>query len=374
MNKIALFLNHDKIGGAERSAMEQVSAIGPEHVDIFVPGDIAEFVKISENKKLFKKYRIPRALKELSQTGNSNYIKVFFSYSLAILGLFKITLGQYEKIWLNGTKAFVTIMPVLILKNYSRPIFFHVRDYLPSSRILKLLFKLSYQKELDLHFIANSRSVEAHIIKSYDIPEDKVSVCYNICEVSCPQKESQSIKKIGLSSMLAPWKGIHSILIFAKIYEKELRAIGIEEISIYGDNIYSTLGESSHYPHELHKLKEKLNISLISFKGKQSPSEIYSSIDLLIHPSLKLEPFGRILIEAYGHYLPVLSTGLGGSSELLVDKKLQSIDCLNYSDLFKKIKNLSLHNSQRAELIRDQYKHFELINHKAKKSIEDILC
>lgn len=60
------------------------------------------------------------------------------------------------------------------------------------------------------------------------------------------------------------------------------------------------------------------NISYLGFKG---PNEIYSNIDMLIVPSLWNEPFGRVIVEAFSHAIPVIGSDRGGIPELIENGK-----------------------------------------------------
>ncbi len=61
--------------------------------------------------------------------------------------------------------------------------------------------------------------------------------------------------------------------------------------------------------------------SNVDFLGFVEPAQIYGRIDVLVVPSLWDEPFGRIVIEAYMHGVPVIATDRGGLPELVEDGK-----------------------------------------------------
>jgi glycosyltransferase involved in cell wall biosynthesis len=166
-------------------------------------------------------------------------------------------------------------------------------------------------------------------------------------------RSNPDFKTLGFVSMMAPWKGVHEILVWAKLYEKELSNIGIEKINIYGDDIYQTLGEHQSYKKDLIDLKQKLEIRKIEFKGLKRPDEIFSEIDCLIHYSLKPEPFGRVIIEAFESGIPVISTALGGASEMIEDKN-NGIKVFPYDrqGLFQAIEMLAKNKVVRLDFIK----------------------
>lgn len=61
----------------------------------------------------------------------------------------------------------------------------------------------------------------------------------------------------------------------------------------------------------------ELNAPNIRHLGYVRPGEFFRKIDILIVPSLWHEPFGRVVIEAYGYGIPVLVSDRGGLGELV---------------------------------------------------------
>jgi glycosyltransferase involved in cell wall biosynthesis len=110
---------------------------------------------------------------------------------------------------------------------------------------------------------------------------------------------------------------VHEIVLWCNQFEKELTALGITKVKIYGGDIYKTNGAALDYTNQIKKLSEKFPSSLLSFEGNKDPKAIYNEIDCLIHYSLAPEPFGRVIIEAFEAGIPVISTCLGGSAELV---------------------------------------------------------
>ena len=84
------------------------------------------------------------------------------------------------------------------------------------------------------------------------------------------------------------------------------------------------------------------------------PLEIFNSIDLLIHPSLKKEPFGRILLEAMASQIPIITTGLGGAGELVKDQ-YNGLHFIihDYKGLFNKVDALVSSQELRKRLLKN---------------------
>jgi glycosyltransferase involved in cell wall biosynthesis len=64
-------------------------------------------------------------------------------------------------------------------------------------------------------------------------------------------------------------------------------------------------------------LKAQFASSRIRFLGWVSADSVYGDIDFAVIPSLWNEPFGRVVIEAYSHGVPVIAAARGGLSELV---------------------------------------------------------
>lgn len=362
MKSLAIFFNSPYLGGAERSMIAQSEQILEESVGIkltfFVP--CVEDVECREVEELLRSkfprsqvlgFEYPRSLYETSRSGKNaliNYLILFYGLTYLMLGLRSLGLGQYGGIWANGNKIAFPLFLFLKVFGFRGTFVWHFRDYPEDRGIFKLVWKALRQRtSFRKLLISNSYSVESSLKSLLGEGCGEYLTIYNplggLNKTSISSIEtkisSQRGITIGLASMLAPWKGVHSIMVFEKLFRKELKALNIEEIAIYGGDIYSTLGEHRGYRNQLLAFRE--GESLINFKGKSSPQEIFSNIDILIHSSLRAEPFGRVIIEAFASRVPVISTCLGGSGELVIDgetgKRYLPYD---YDGLMKSIREL----------------------------------
>ena len=123
MKKIALFFNHDQLGGAERSAIEQASNFEKNQIDVFVPRITSgknEITKKLDFDAVDNIYYIdfPKSYSFLSRSSRNNYPRAIMGVFKMYYKLFKIDLRKYDVVWLNGLKIFVFIMPLLFMKRY----------------------------------------------------------------------------------------------------------------------------------------------------------------------------------------------------------------------------------------------------------------
>jgi len=69
-------------------------------------------------------------------------------------------------------------------------------------------------------------------------------------------------------------------------------------------------------------LRHRYASERIRFIGWVDAGSVYSMIDFAVIPSLWNEPFGRVVIEAYSHGVPVIASARGGLSELVSNGRL----------------------------------------------------
>jgi glycosyltransferase involved in cell wall biosynthesis len=357
MKKVAVLLNTNQLGGAERSLLLQLGNNLNCQYTFFIPklplaGNIESEVK---NRSLgaVEYYHYPPALYGLSRTGSLFSIKAIINIFQCLFerNVFK-NIKDYDQVYLNGNKVAFLFLIVNLVDRFNGKIIWHLRDYFNNSKITNFLWSiLTFNCYRQLQFVCNSESVKENLSSLYWV-KSKVEVIYNPSgELPMRQKE-KDFSKLGFVSMMAPWKGVHEIIFWAAMYENELMNLGIKEINIYGENIYQTSGEHSNYSEELIKLISKLKPKLINFKGFKSPEQIFSEIDCLIHYSLRPEPFGRVIIEAYEAGIPVITTGLGGANEL-VDNGINAykVQVYDRSGLFECVRELSSDNVLRFNFI-----------------------
>lgn len=365
MKTMGVFLNSPSLGGAERSIVLQVLNAKNVVAVFYIPylRDVSEAKSLEEYiKDYFPQgnicyYKYPKSLYSLSRTGSFVSLSNFFDCFLAFFGLLKLmfvlknlNIISLDSWWINGNKAGLAILVFVQFFKFGGTLIYHLRDYptlkVPYSFLWRLLSTKSPFKKI---IISNSYDVDKVARNCIKDNEAVFEVSYNPVELKDFQKpENHSPKRIAVASMFVPWKGIHFVILFSKMYEKELKELGIEAIDIYGENIYLTEAGSSNYKKEILELSN--GSELLCFKGNCRPEIIFASSDLLIHPSLRPEPFGRVIVEAFRSGVPVISTGLGGAGEL-IEHGVSGFKCVpnDYAGLFSLIKNLC--NKKEYEMI-----------------------
>lgn len=366
MKKVLVIMNTDRVGGAERSMLLQLISQPENHFHFLIPN-------VSKSNDLEMMIR---------SFGFANI--TYFHYPAGIYGLSKkslrlswglmtgvfTTLFKKENtelfqsadcIYLNGMKAAFYFFLRNQFQFFSKKVIWHFRDYWQPGFVNGFIWKtLNNVRPDNLSIVCNSVST-LQSLEGSPFSSSQKTVIYNPSGLSSKLVIPKQCKTIGFVSMLAPWKGIHEIILWAKMYEKELMELGIERVNFYGTDLYVTEGAHVGYANQLALLVEKLSPQLVSFKGLVEPEKIFSEIDCLIHYSLEAEPFGRVLIEAFHKGIPAISTCLGGASEL-IEENVTGISTIKYdlSGLMGAIRTI----------VKDEHFRNELIHNGIKKSEE----
>jgi glycosyltransferase involved in cell wall biosynthesis len=113
---------------------------------------------------------------------------------------------------------------------------------------------------------------------------------------------------VGVFSRLAPWKGQH-ILLRALALTPKVHCI------VAGDALF---GEQA-YAARLRALTAELGIAeRVHFLGHRSDVPLLmQAVDVVVHPSVDPEPFGRTLVEAMLAGVPIIAADTGAASSIL---------------------------------------------------------
>lgn len=376
LDKIACLLNSPNLGGAERSFLIQLSILKLDKLEVMAPvvGDVNPSNQLSDFSEELGFKLVPfdynQKLYKTSRSSRFNLIEVVTGLFEQVL-YFKST-NIYEKgtLWCNGNKVFLPIFLGAILFGYRGKVLWHLRDFPTGGKLfsfLGLLYKMFGHFEWVL--IGNSDSV----LKSYQnkLPFLKGFRVYN--PVSEPiEKGVGRTGIVGFAGMSAPWKGLHELYLWASLYEDELVKSGINEVALYGENIYLTEGTHSAYGTELKKLQDLFPNSIVQPRGLKKPEEIYSEIDLMLHLSNQPEPFGRVILESFSYGVPIISTRIGGSRELFAGSQEEAHIPYDYAGLTEKVVRLMTDAEARNASISYGDNRFKELQQIAKSDLETV--
>ena len=134
-----------------------------------------------------------------------------------------------------------------------------------------------------------------------------LNVIYNGLVDEDQQRRQPSVNgfvRVGFLGMNAPRKGY-------RVVENWIRQTEGQPIEwhLYGDAHESYQAEAASLP--------DVYPGRVFLHGRKPSSTIYPQIDLLISPAVEFEPFPTVLLEAARAGLPVVTTDLGGSVEIV---------------------------------------------------------
>ena len=234
--------------------------------------------------------------------------------------------------------------------------------YYKHNPLLRHLIYNNFRKRLRKLKQANYYTPISNFLKQKlienNIKENKIQVLPNIIEIEKFQKKSKNNpQKILFISAYLENKG-------AMILLKALKEI--KEIKEkYQCNFY---GEGSSKNKMINYTKKhNLNVKINNKVPYNKIPEIVSNHDILIFPSLVLEAFGRVVIEAQAARLKVIASSIGGTKELL-DKKYQ-VQPGNVKELKQAIEN-ALKTTNKKDILKAQK---NANKYKADKITENII-
>lgn len=113
---------------------------------------------------------------------------------------------------------------------------------------------------------------------------------------------------VGVFSRLAPWKGQHVVL-------EAITQLADVRCIVVGDALF---GEQA-YALELKQIVLERGLTdRVRFLGHRSDvPELMKAVDVMVHPSIDPEPFGRTLVEAMLAGVPVIATNAGAAPDIL---------------------------------------------------------
>lgn len=152
--------------------------------------------------------------------------------------------------------------------------------------------------------------------------------------------------KVAIVGQIARWKGQDVFIKAAKLLHNKYPEM---KFYIIGDVIFEKK-EDLQYKNLLLDLAK--NCDYIKFLGHlNNILGILKDIDVLVHASIREEPFGRVIIEGMASKKPVIASGIGGPLELIEDGKSGILyEAGNFQELARKI-DLLANDNQAYELI-----------------------
>lgn len=204
---------------------------------------------------------------------------------------------------------------VLLAKAMRVPCVSHVRGAVWKSRTSRWLYN-----QVD-HFIAVSDWIKAQVLE-LGVPEDKIETIWDGRELEDWNLDTadkgvlarfglrEGELAVGMVGRLNPWKG-HRVFLQAARRVVE-RFPGCKLFIVGG-----AAGVYQEYEAELRSLAAGLNGSVIFTGQVDNVPEVLRALDIVVHASVKPDPYPNVVLEAMLAGKPIIASDLGGPTEMI---------------------------------------------------------
>ncbi len=220
---------------------------------------------------------------------------------------------------INTERCLYTIILSILLYRTKSVIF--VRDYEFSKVFLHIL------RPLISKFICVSQSIRDFYFGS---SSEKNSVIYVGTDLNSRLRnlndgEVETLRQkydlreaflIGFVGRLVAWKGPLILIDIAKELS-QIKDLPTWKIIVVGEGSYQENSVENELKKRIHEEGLEKFFLLVGFYERVDPW--YKIFSVLLHTSLKREPFATVIIEALSASIPVIATDLGGTKEVITD-------------------------------------------------------
>lgn len=224
---------------------------------------------------------------------------------------------------------------------HDRPVVFHLRDPLPSGRMLRMPVVLAVRRSA--HAVALTPWMIADYREAAALPRSgAIGVVPSgvdqrgLATLATPWLNGDAAPRIGFVGQIASWKGPHLIVDLAEQLNQRLDA----SFHIVGDVLFpeaeQQYGEWLARRIELSSARDRITWHSRS----PTPEAALSTIDILVHTSLLPEPFGRVLVEAMASRRPVVAFRRGSTTDVLSDRTAMIADGDGVADIAASLEKL----------------------------------
>jgi glycosyltransferase involved in cell wall biosynthesis len=221
-----------------------------------------------------------------------------------------------DVVYANSQKAFV--LAAFATAVVRRPLIWHLHDIIDDTHfgVTQRRLQIALANHLTTRVVVPSDAAAAAFIAAGG-RRNLVQIVPNGVDLVPVDKSTDELRRelglpegplAGVFSRLAPWKGQHVVLeALAKL--PELQCI------IVGDSLF---GEQD-YALSLREQADRLQLGeRVHFLGHRGDvPRLMQAVNIIIHPSVAPEPFGRTLVEAMLAGLPLIATDTGAASDIL---------------------------------------------------------
>ncbi len=306
--RILIFHSSNDLYGASKILIQVINQLNKNGYEthVFLPykGPLDHFFDDKKIKTKHINFGVLRR-KYFSPIGLLNRLYKIFISTFKIIRYVKQ--NNIEIIYTNTSIVLASGISAFLCKV---PNYVHIHE-IPNNKFYSRIIGF-FISRFSSKIIVVSKSVKSHWSKYINKP---LTLIYN----GIPKTKIQNIvkspsKKIRFLTIarLLPYKGHKYIIEIANYFKK--KNINSEFIFL-GD----TFKGYEYYENELKQMSKDLGIEKnISLKGfDPSISKYLNQSDFLLHGAIDPDPLPTVIFEAIQHELPVISTCIGGSVEIL---------------------------------------------------------
>lgn len=331
-----LYVGHtSKLGGAEIALWQLLRNLNRKQVEptvlLFSEGPLCE--RLKRDGISVRVISLPRSVLDASKDalGLATLSRID-DMAAAVLHVLRvaryISRGGFEIVHTNTLKAHV--LAGFATRIAGRTLVWHIRerittDYLPHP-VAQALRRLS--RMVPQAIIANSAATRLSLLEhdaqyknGSSTAELRCSVIWDGTDVirfrptGIAGRDASCPARIGLIGRISPFKG----------QDVFLRAAA-EVASTHADTRFIIVGSALFgeraYERELQGLVKQLGIAdKVEFRGfRDNIAAELAALDIVVHASVRPEPFGQVIIEAMASGKPVIATKGGGVPEIICDR------------------------------------------------------
>jgi glycosyltransferase involved in cell wall biosynthesis len=310
-----MFVSHTgKISGAELVLLDVVRAWPGASAFLFEDGPLGTV--LASKGLSVKLSRWGRGLTQIHRDSSVFRVVPFVGRLCAIVLELARESRNFDIVYANSQKAFV--LSAIATTVTRRPLVWHLHDIINGAHFgaMQRRLQVALANRRATKVIVPSQAAATAFVEEggrRDLVEVIANGIDGIPEQQTPVELRHVLRLpdgplLGVFSRLAPWKGQHIVL------HALTKLPGVNCI-IAGEALF---GEDS-YAADLKTTVSELALGdRVHFLGQRSDvPRLMRAVDVVIHPSIDPEPFGRTLVEAMLAGVPVIATNNGAAPDIL---------------------------------------------------------
>jgi glycosyltransferase involved in cell wall biosynthesis len=227
---------------------------------------------------------------------------------------------RHDLVYANSQKAFV--LAAFACAFARRPLIWHLHDIIDASHFgrAQRTLQVMLANRLAARVVVPSKAGAAAFVAAGGrsdlvtiIPNGVDLGCQTPGEIGAPEEIRRELglpkgALVGVFSRLAPWKGQHVVL-------RALERLPDVQCLIAGDSLFGEQDYARHLKEMADCPSLRGRVHCLGHRG--DVPRLMRAVDIVIHPSVDPEPFGRTLVEAMLTKVPLIASDAGAASDIL---------------------------------------------------------